>query len=137
MESDTDNFNMYSLREILTIVFKHKRKIAVVFLVMSVISLAMLLWKPKETYNARARLMVKFGREFVAKSELGSERQAMFNPQSAILTEIELIRSPELVSRSCDNLWAPRSYIQNSRITHLRKADAHAAIERFLEEPQG
>ena len=49
-----------------------------------------------------ARIMIKFGREFVAKSELGSERQTMFNPQSVIFTEIQLIKSPELISRVVD-----------------------------------
>ena len=133
MESDTDSFNMYSLREILTIVFKHKRKIAVVFLVMSVISLAMLLWKPKETYNARARLMIKFGREFVAKSELGSERQSMFNPQNAILTEIELIRSPDVVSRVVTTMGPERLYPELSHNSSPEGIPS-AAIERFRED---
>ena len=131
MESDT-GFNMYSLREILTIVFKHKRKIAVVFLVLSVISLALLFWKPKETYNARARLMIKFGREFIAKSELGSERQSMFNPQYALLTEIELIRSPEVVSRVVATMGPERLYPELSHVSSPEGIPA--AIERFREE---
>ncbi|DAC71917.1 MAG TPA: hypothetical protein DSN98_07875 [Thermoplasmata archaeon] len=129
----TDNFSAYSLRNMLTILFKHKRKILIVFGVMSLLTLAIFFWKPKDTFNASARVMVKFGREFVTKSELGSERQTMFNPQSVIFTEIQLIKSPELISRVIASVGPEKLYPEVSGIPSVENR-LHAAQGRFLEE---
>ena len=129
----TDNFNAYSLRNILTILFKHKRKILIVFGVMSLLTLAIFFWKPKDTFNASARIMVKFGREFVTKSELGSERQTMFNPQSVIFTEIQLIKSPELISRVIESVGPEKLYPEVSGIPSVENRLHAAQVKVFSE----
>lgn len=130
---ENDNFSTYSLRDILTIIFKQKRKILIVFIVMSILTAAMYFLKPKDNYNASARIMIKFGREFVAKSELGSERQTMFNPQSVIFTEIQLIKSPELISKLVESVGPEKLYPGISKIASAENR-LRTASENLLGE---
>jgi len=52
----------YSVRDVLTVIFKHKQKIITVFLILSCASLIlMFLWKKPATYVGKARLMIRFG----------------------------------------------------------------------------
>jgi len=52
----------YSVRDVLTVIFKHKQKIITVFLILACASLIlMFLWKKPATYVGKARLMIRFG----------------------------------------------------------------------------
>lgn len=123
----------YNVRDVLTVIFKHKRKIVTVFLILSCVSLLlMFFWKQPDTYDAKARLMIRFGREFVAKSEAGNERQIIFNTQSVIATQIQLIKSREMILKIMNSLGPTKLYPDLSKITPSDIA-TDEAIRRFLE----
>ena len=132
MEWNTDNTSLYNLRDILTIFFKHRRKIVIVFLVLSLASLVLYLWKSTVAYNATARIMVKFGREFVSKSELGSERQT-FTPQSVMATEIQLIRSPDLISKVLQSVGPDKVYPEFSGIGNPEQR-LNVSVQNFVDK---
>ena len=56
----------YSLRDLLAILFKHKYKILIPFVVIAIGTLVVAKLMTQKQFVARAVLMVKFGREFHA-----------------------------------------------------------------------
>ncbi|OPY00324.1 MAG: Chromosome partition protein Smc [Syntrophorhabdus sp. PtaB.Bin006] len=108
-----------SLRELLTMVFKRKRTILVIFLAVASAAIAYWIVLPI-TYTAKSRIMVKFGREFVARSEVGTETFRL-SPQSIMATEIELLKGKELLARTLNDI-GPRTLYP-----HLAKSASEAS----------
>ncbi len=85
------------IRDILTILLKHKYKMLVTFLLVLAVTGAVLLYTPKK-YVARAVVMVKPGREFVQISEVGDQKPQL-NQESVIGTEMQILTSRDLIER--------------------------------------
>ncbi len=90
--------NFLSLREILTVVFKHKRTIIVVFLLITFISLIIPFFMTP-IYEADSSLLVKIGREHMLMSEVGDvtpqiqvDIKTLVDPEVAILTSRDLMQ---------------------------------------------
>lgn len=130
---DSPQFNMFGPREIATVIFKHKYKMIVLFAIVASAVLVYALSRPT-TYDAKARILVKFGREFVAKSEIGNERQAAFNTQSVMSTEIEIVRSSEVASKVIEAIGPEKLYpeLQKGPSGHDRLLAAIAKFNKNL-----
>ena len=123
MEQSKPPFNLTSLRDVLGVVFKHKWKILIIFLAIAIVSVIARFTVPVK-YVAKSVLLVKSGREFIPRNELG-ERTANVVPQSIIATEIKLLSGSKLIADVVKTLGpAPlpeivlwRSVILNSRRT--------------------
>jgi uncharacterized protein involved in exopolysaccharide biosynthesis len=96
MEQSKPSFNLTSLRDILGVVFKHKWKIVITFLTIAIVSVMARFLVPVK-YVAKSVLLVKSGREFIPRNELG-ERTANVVPQSVIATEIKLLTGSKLIA---------------------------------------
>lgn len=89
----------YSLRDLLTILFKHRYKVLIPFLVIALGTVIVaMLWSPKQ-YVARAVLMVKFGREFMPVSELPGQDRPGINQEAIINTEMQILTGSDLARK--------------------------------------
>jgi uncharacterized protein involved in exopolysaccharide biosynthesis len=97
MADNSSHIDLTSVRDILTTVFKHKYKILLVFVI---VSLGVAIWARQRpvVYEAKATLLIKFGREFYKTSEVGNDRFSV-SPEAAIGTEMRILTSRELLAR--------------------------------------
>jgi uncharacterized protein involved in exopolysaccharide biosynthesis len=125
----TTPFN--SVRDILTIIFKHKYKILIVFLV---VSIAVGVWARQRpvVYEARASLLLKFGREFIKTSEVGSDRFSV-PPEAVINTEIRILTSKELLTKVISAVGLETIYPQpkNTNRTSAGTKPIEAAVAQL------
>jgi uncharacterized protein involved in exopolysaccharide biosynthesis len=98
-----------SIRDILTVLFKQKRKIIVTFLIIVIgITAATLLASP--TYEARSTLLVKFGREYLYKPEVGDSRSPMAqgSQEELINSEVQILTNRDLIEQVITTLGLSR-----------------------------
>lgn len=88
----------FNLLDILTVIFKHKWKVLIAF-VLIVIGTIVVSMIPQKQYVARAVIMVKIGREFIQISEVGADKMPTLNQEAIINTEMQLLMSPDLIAR--------------------------------------
>ena len=101
-----------SLRDILTILAKHKGKILTVFLgIIVIVMVASFAMAP--TYEAQASLMVKMGREHVYRSEIGTTVPPISVDQERIVeSEIQILSSRDLVRHVLETIGIGEVYPQ-------------------------
>ncbi|GJL49375.1 GumC family protein [Candidatus Nitrospira salsa] len=99
-----------SIRDILTIFFKHKRKILGVFLgTVTLVTLGSFLLPP--TYEASSSLMVKMGREHIYRPEVGSVNPSVsFDQERVIESELQIILSRDLMEQVINAIGIERMY---------------------------
>src|SRR3989304_10468032 len=85
-----------SLRDFMSILFKHKQKILVVFLAtVATVTVGSFLIPP--TYEAKSSLLVKFGREYIYRPEVGERVSSDMRPliplnqEEVINSEIQIL----------------------------------------------
>ncbi|HAA03493.1 MAG TPA: hypothetical protein DCE18_09000 [Syntrophobacteraceae bacterium] len=119
----------FGLRDILRILFKHKYKILMVFLLANIA--APLIYKiiPK-VYEAEAFLMVKFGREYLYSAELSPQGQTSspFARNEVMNSEIQILSSRDLKERVIATLGAQKLYPQVAKATSATLAQKLALI---------
>ena len=141
MEARHQAMNVSSLRDLLVIVFKHKYKILAVFFI---VGFGVAVWaklRPVQ-YEAKASLLLKFGREFIKTSEVGSDRFTL-PPDAVVNTEIKILTSKELLAKVVSTVGLetimsdpakPKTETSGAQSTDT----AVARIEKALEvRPQG
>lgn len=121
----------HSLRDFLTVIFRHKHKIMIVFLATMVTVIAGT-FVIRPTYEANSSLMVKFGREYVYRSEVDDTRPSIsFNREQSINSEIEILKSRDLVERVIKSVGVEKVYPQLSKSPPSKMTPLEAAILRF------
>lgn len=119
------------LRDLLTVVFKHRTQILTIFItVVSLVTIASFAASP--VYEARSSVLVKFGREYLARSEVGSAPPIMtLNQEEIINSEIQIMRSPDLAARVIGELKIGTVYpdLEKKPPKGMRPMDA--AVARF------
>lgn len=90
-----------NLRDFLTIIFKHKAKITMIFfaIVLAVTAGSFLL---PPVYEAKSDLLVKFGREYIYHSEVGGEERnppPVISQEETVNSEINILKSPDLIEK--------------------------------------
>jgi polysaccharide biosynthesis protein PslE len=89
----------FNIRDFLTIFFKHKYKIFISFLVIGAVTCVIgFLYTPK-LFVARAVIMVKFGREFIQVSEVGTAQPPNINQEAIINTEMQILTGRDLIAK--------------------------------------
>lgn len=102
-----------SLREFLTVLFKYKYKILITFLA-TVITVTVGSFLLPPTYEAKSTVMVKFGREYTYRPEVG-DTGSMISFQSitqeeAINSEIQVLTSRDLIEKVITTLGLENMY---------------------------
>jgi uncharacterized protein involved in exopolysaccharide biosynthesis len=92
-----------SLRDFLVVLFKHQYTILIIFFtVVATVTIVSFLLPP--TYEAKSSLLVKFGREYIYRSEV-SERTSdsrpliPINQEEVINSEIQILTSQDLIEK--------------------------------------
>jgi uncharacterized protein involved in exopolysaccharide biosynthesis len=121
----------YSLRDVLAILFKHKYKILISFVVIAIGTVVMaFLMAPPKLFVARAVLMVKFGREFTSVSEVGQDRQSI--SQSAIITtEMQILTSADIAGKVVEAMGPYTLYPDLAKSQVSGKALLEVAATQF------
>jgi uncharacterized protein involved in exopolysaccharide biosynthesis len=109
-----------SIRDILTVLFKHKREIFAIFVFFTILSFIV----PRmmtPIYQAESSLMVKIGREHMFNTEVGDQAPKMgFDLQALIDPEIEILTSRDLSLKVLEVLGVDTIYpdiLENASLT--------------------
>jgi uncharacterized protein involved in exopolysaccharide biosynthesis len=88
-----------TIRDFLTVLFKHKWKILTTFVTV-VITVTMVTWTIPKFYQATSTLLVKFGRENIYRSEVG-ERGSWLSVghEEMVNSEVQILTSRDLIER--------------------------------------
>jgi len=103
-----------SLRDFLAILFKHKYAILIIFLtVVATVTIGSFLLPP--TYEAKSSLLIKFGREYIYRSEVGervsdSRPSIPLNQEEVINSEIQILTSRDLIEKVITTLKVENIY---------------------------
>ena len=104
-----------SLRDFLTVLFKHKNTILIIFFaVVTTVTIGSFLLPP--TYEAKSTLLVKFGREYIYRPEVGergsSDSRSLIplNQEEVINSEIQILTSRDLIEKVINTLKVENIY---------------------------
>jgi uncharacterized protein involved in exopolysaccharide biosynthesis len=97
MQQLTQPFDITNIRDLLTIVFKHKYKIIVVSILIFLGTTLFALLAPK-VYEAKSTLLIKFGREFAQRPDAGTATGFSIPPQTIMRGEISILTSRDLIN---------------------------------------
>lgn len=119
-----------NLRDFLTIFFKHRTMILTIFsIVVALVTLASFIVSP--VYEAQSTLLVKLGREYMTRPEVGTSPPVMsMNQQEVLNSEIQILRSPDLAARVIETLKLGQIYpdLEKNPPRGMRPIDAAVAI---------
>jgi uncharacterized protein involved in exopolysaccharide biosynthesis len=119
------------LRDFLNILFKHKKIIIGVFiLVVAGTALFSFLYPP--VYEARSNLLVKFGREFIYRPEVGDKVPLVsVNQEEIINSGIKILTSKDLIEKAVHTLTVERLYPDLAKSPPAQQTPMAAAVHRF------
>jgi polysaccharide biosynthesis protein PslE len=109
MQQQTQPLAITNLRDILTIVFKHKFKIIVTFLIIFLATIFQALTLPR-VYEAKSVLLIKFGREYLSRPEERTGSTSSIPPQTIMSGEMSILTSLDLFSRLVNRAGATNLY---------------------------
>ena len=96
-------------RDILTALFKQKYVILAVFALIFG-GVAFWVYTSETLYEARASLILKFGREHIVRPEVGNSQYSRFNPEAVVQSELSILTSRDLAKRVVKALGAHTIY---------------------------
>lgn len=103
----------WTLRDLLVILFKHKLKIGIVFFAIVVAVTAVSFFLPP-IYEAKSSVLVKFGREYLYRPEVGEKNPVISygqtNQEEILNSEIEIIASRDLMGKVIDAVGLENLY---------------------------
>lgn len=111
-----------TLRDLLAVLFKHKRSMLVIFFgIVAIVTLLTFVLPP--TFEAKSTVLVKFGREFLYRPEVGADKGQVISlgqpSQEEILnSEIEIITNRDLLGKVVDGVGIERLYPGLSKKTY-------------------
>jgi uncharacterized protein involved in exopolysaccharide biosynthesis len=120
------------VRELLTVVFKYKVAIIATFLgVVLAVTAGTLLMSP--TYQASARILVKFGRENVYRSEVGDVRNQVVasNTEEILNSEVSILTSRDLITQVVSAMTVDVLYPDLVTNPPGRGTPLEAAVKQF------
>lgn len=120
-----------SIRDLLTIFFKHRAKILTIFTVIVVI-VTISTFFASPVYEAKSSLLVKYGREYLTQSEVGTSQPMMsLNREEIINSEIQILKSPDLAKRVIEAVQLSRMYPDLTKNPPRDSQPLDIAIARF------
>src|SRR4030042_903448 len=109
------NRTTMSLKDFLTIRFKHKWKILVTFVTIVVTITVVTLTLPS-IYQATSTLLVKFGRENIYRSEMGDKSSWIsLSSDEMVNSEIQVLTSHDLIENVVKTVAPERLYRANTK----------------------
>lgn len=123
--------NVLTLRDLLQILFRHRLRIEI-WLALCLIASVVLTLATTRVYQSEASVLIKFGREFVYRPELGADANQVIaaqNDSEVILnTQVELLKSRDVIDRTIARVGLARLY---PRLADRAGRGAEEAASRF------
>jgi uncharacterized protein involved in exopolysaccharide biosynthesis len=127
--SGTDN-----LRDILTVLFKHKYTILIAALVIFIGTIFYAVSVPR-LYEAKSVVLIKYGREYLPRPEdTGTRAMPAVTPQTVINGEISILTSLDLFSRLVNKMGAVNIYPELSNMSKGNLTVENAAIRTLIKD---
>jgi uncharacterized protein involved in exopolysaccharide biosynthesis len=119
-------------RDFLTILFKHRSKVGVIFLA-TVLTATVVSFLIPPTYEARSSLMVKFGREYVNRPEVGNSQPFLLSltQEEVVNPEIQILSSRELIEKVLATLKVETVYPDLATSPPSKMTPLQAAVLAF------
>ena len=110
LETNMEESSGYGLRDVFTVIFKHRKKIIGIFLaIVAVVALVTFQLPPE--YEAKSSLLVKMGREYMSRPEVGENRQVMSMGQAEVTqSEIQIMTNENLIMKVISKIGLDRMY---------------------------
>ena len=122
-------------REIMTVLFKHKAKIAVAFIA-TIVTVLIGTFLLSPVYESTASLLIKFGREYVYTPQVGDDKPAS-PPRTEMLgminAETQIFTSPDLVDQVIRTVGLKNLYPKLAEKGVNPDVTADAARQTFLQ----
>ncbi len=132
IEGNSQHIDFSSVRDVLTIVFKHRHTILVTFLVIFAAA-AILASQVHQIYEAKSVLLIKLGREFFNRPEAGVGGGSTVPIDSITRGEISILTSRELARKVVRTTGALTLYPELSRMPENKwEAAAIGSFEKAL-----
>jgi uncharacterized protein involved in exopolysaccharide biosynthesis len=123
----------HKLRDILSILFKHKWKVVISLVGLSIVTLVVTFFFFNEkAFVARSVLMVKIGREFVSAPEVGDVK-APISQDAIINAEKQILTSRDLIARVLQEMGPTNVYPKLAKQPLSSGALQEMAIMEFLQ----
>lgn len=121
----------FSLRDILTILFKHQWEIIAIFVFCTIISYIVPM-KMTPIYRAESSLMVKIGREHMYNAEVGDHSPKMaFDLQAVVEPEIKILTSRDLIKKVVETIGVKSLYPEILEMDKLTISPLEVALTYF------
>jgi polysaccharide biosynthesis protein PslE len=131
MENTNQGFDFTNVRDLLAIVFKHKYKVLITFVVIFVIGILAAL-QTRPVYEARSVLLVKFGREYLQRPDGGAGGGGFAVPPETIMRgEIGILTSQDVVKKVIDDIGLYNIYPGLSGMNQSELSIQQVAINLF------
>jgi uncharacterized protein involved in exopolysaccharide biosynthesis len=122
---------VFSLRDILTILFKHQWEIIAIFVFCTILSYIIPM-KMTPIYRAESSLMVKIGREHMYNAEVGDQSPKMaFDLQSVVEPEIKILTSRDLIKKVVETIGVESLYPEILEREKLTISPIEVALSYF------
>ncbi len=125
-----------SLRDFLTVLFKHRSTILIIFFaVVATVTIGSFLLSP--IYEAKSSLLVKFGREYIYRPEIGERGSSDMRPliplnqEEVINSEIQILTSRDLIEKVIRNIGIENIYPGLVKNPPKRMTPMEVAILQF------
>ncbi|MGC1402208.1 MAG: GNVR domain-containing protein [Thermodesulfobacteriota bacterium] len=128
MENQTCPFRV---RDFFSILFKRKVAILTIFLA-TVITVTAGSFLMSPTYEAKSSLLVKFGREFIYRPEVGDKAPMIaFNQEEAVNSEINILTSQDIIEKVIKTINLENMYPDLVKNPPSRMTPMEAAVIAF------
>ena len=127
-----------SPRDILTALFRQKIKILIVFLGV-LLGVAAWVYSKDTLYEARATIILKFGREHIFRPEIGEVNQIVrFNESAAVNSELKILESKDLARRAVKAIGVQNIYPElMGQSDEVQEWQIEVATSKFLGNLKG
>jgi uncharacterized protein involved in exopolysaccharide biosynthesis len=101
-------------REVLTVAFKQRRRMTLVFgVVLALVAALLVLQRP--AYEAQASILVEYGREY--RPELGQERPIPVTPEEVLNSEVQILTGENLIREVVQSFGVDELYPRSGLLT--------------------
>jgi uncharacterized protein involved in exopolysaccharide biosynthesis/Mrp family chromosome partitioning ATPase len=121
-----------SMRDLITVLFKHERKILLAFFGTVAVVTAISFLLPR-SYEAKSSLLVRFGRENVYRPEFGNVEQMSIlqNQEEMINSEIQILNNRDLIEKVITTIGLKTMYPSLSMTSPSDSGSLEKAVRKF------
>jgi uncharacterized protein involved in exopolysaccharide biosynthesis len=122
---------MQNQKELLTLLFRYKFKILAIFFTV-VVTVIIGTFLMTDVFEAKSTVMVKIGREYMNRPEVGDSRTVMaLNQEGVINSEIQILTNRELIRKVIETMKPELLYPELSKDRSSRITPLELSIAKF------